>query len=878
MLFSDIEGSTATLNRLGERWGEALSAQRAILRSVFEAHLGHEMGTEGDSFFVVFSSARDGVLAALEGQRRLQAYDWPGGVPIRVRMGLHTGEPTRHEDGYIGLDVHRAARIAGTASGGQIVLSEATTRLMGSLGPSVTLRDLGWHRLKDLTEAEHVFDLAVEGLLSQFPPIRSLGTRANLPGASMPLVGRDGELAELQAVLLDRHLRLLTLTGPGGTGKTRLAVGVASAVEREFPAGIFFVELHTSNRAATMWLAIADAVDVVGDAEELPRDRVRRYLADRSALLILDNLEQIPDADHVVGDLLDFAPQVTVLATSRRPLHLVSEYEHAVPPLELPRHTTAVAEAARSGAVELFVRRARMVRASFRLTEQNVEDVVELCRRLDGLPLAIELAAARSKLLTPRALLNRLDHTLGSGMSPADRTERQWTLAATIAWSYDLLTPAEQTVFRRLGVFAASCDLEAIEAVVETGDADPLDTVAHLVDMSLAKVVDGADGEPRIVLLETIRAFARHQLEGAEGDEVRLRHAQWCVERATVVDGMLHSSQQLAALDQISEVDDDVRSALDWCLVAGAAAERIGCGLRLIAAMTHYWYRFGYAAEARGWFERALTVTDGTDSVDLVNTLHGTAILQLQLGDTTSATDRLTRALEMARRLGDRRLEARELNSLGVAHRDAGDVRGARRLANACVQLAREIGNARIESTALSNLVAVLVDARDWPAAVEAGHEAIAVSRALGDEWALVTDESNLTMVLLRADGPQAAYAQIADVAPRAVAMEDTELTIAVLEMLAIVLAELREAPLTAQLLAVADAQRSAASMPRTGPDQRILDESLQLGGVQDDPRWAQAYADGKDLTLEAAIDRALSLRASTMDRVGPDATSTSKG
>ena len=466
LLFSDIEGSTLTLSRLGERWGEALSAQRAILRRVFKAYDGREMGTEGDSFFVVFSSARQAVLAAVEGQRRLQGHDWPEGVPLMVRMGLHTGEPTRHEDGYIGIDVHRAARIAGTSSGGQVVLSEATRLLAGSPDDDVGIRDLGWHRLKDLSEPEHLYDLVVPGLPSQFPPLRSIGAVASLPTGSTPLIGRDGELAELRSAVADPQVRLLTLTGPGGTGKTRLAVAVAAAVEHEFPAGMFFVDLHTADRAATLWLGIADAVGVTGDAEELPPERVRRFLADRCVLLILDNLEQVADADLVVSDLLSRAPRITVLATSRRPLHLVSEYEHPVPPLELPERSAAGPEdAAGSGAVQLFVRRARMVRPGFDVTPQNVVDVVELCRRLDGLPLAIELAAARSKLLTPHALLSRLDHTLASAIPSADRTERQRTLSATISWSYELLTDPEQGVFRRLGVFAGHCDLEAIEAV-----------------------------------------------------------------------------------------------------------------------------------------------------------------------------------------------------------------------------------------------------------------------------------------------------------------------------------------------------------------------------------------------------------------------------
>lgn len=873
LLFSDIEGSTLTLNRLGERWGEALSAQRSILRSVFESHGGHEMGTEGDSFFVVFTSTRQAVLAAVEGQRLLQHHDWPDSVPVNVRMGLHTGEPTRHEDGYIGIDVHRAARIAGTASGGQVVLSESTRQLASPFDADIVVRDLGWHRLKDIAEPEHVYDLVVPGLRAEFPPLRSLGTRANLPTASSPLVGRDDQLAEVRSAMLEPHVRLMTLTGPGGSGKTRLAVAVASALEPQFPAGIFFTDLHTADRAAIMWLGIADTLDVTGDAEELPRERVQRFLGDRTALLVLDNLEQVVDADQVVSELLSAAPHVHVLATSRRPLHLVSEYEHPVPPLELPDGSSSPADAWSAGAVELFVSRARMVKPSFELTEENVADVSELCRRLDGLPLAIELAASRSKLLTPRALLSRLDHTLGSGVSAADRTERQRTLAATIAWSYDLLTESEQDVFRRLGVFSDQYDLTAVEAVVGAEGADPLDTVAHLVDISLVQIVDGPDGEPRISMLETIRAFARHQLDATpHGDEVRLRHARWCVERAAEVNQMLFGHSQIDALDRMSLIESDVRAALNWSLGSTTDHDdgRTGCGLQLVAAMTTYWYRFGYAAEGRGWFGRVLRLAETVETLEMANALHGVAVLQLQLGDISPAAEGLQRALDMVRRLGNRDAEARELNSLAVAHRERGDHAESRRLLEQSLRTAREIGNVRRESTALANLVMVLVDTADWEAALVASRQAVAASRALGDDWAAACDESNLAMALLRTEGADAAYAHLAAVAPRAVALEDNELSIAILELFAAIVAELGEDELAARLLAVSDRQRAVVGMPRSKPDQALLNRSLDASRARDDQGWLAAYEEGLRLDPTQAMAQAMSVRVTGGTTTGP--------
>jgi predicted ATPase/class 3 adenylate cyclase len=865
LLFSDIEGSTLTLNRLGARWGEALSAQRAILRKVFATYEGTEMGTEGDSFFVVFTSARQGVLAAIEGQRLLQEHEWPGGVPIRVRMGLHTGEPQRHEDGYIGMDVHRAARVASTASGGQIVVSEATRLLAGPL-EEAAVRDLGWHRLKDLSEPEHLYDLVVSGLVSQFPPLRSIGTPANLPTAATPLVGRDREVDELRALIVDPQVRLLTLTGPGGSGKTRLAVGVASTLEHEFPAGIFFADLSTADRVATMWLGIADALDVAGTAEELPRDRVLRFLTDRAALVILDNLEQITEADSVVGELLSSTPRVKVLATSRRPLHLVSEYERPVPPLELPTGAvSSPAEAARSGAVELFVRRARMVRPSFEVTESNVAAVVEVCRRLDGLPLAIELAAARSKLLSPQALLSRLDHTLGSGIAPADRSERQRTLAATIAWSYDLLAPPEQEVFRKLGVFASQCDLSAVEAVLDISGVDPLDTVAHLVDVSLVRIVDGPDGEPRISLLETIRAFARNELaDSHEEDETRLRHARWCDTVAQEMNALMSGARQMEALDRLSGIEEDIRSALDWCLrpVSEVGEERTSFGLDLVRQLTFYWYHLGYAAEGRGWLSRALEVAGAAEDGETVDTLHGLALLQLQQGDVTPAADGFGRALELSRRLGDSGREARELNSLGVALRARGDIAEARQLIEQSAAISRTIGNKRRESTAVSNIAMLLVDSQEWSDALRASREAVALSATLDDAWGLVADEFNLTMSLLHVEGAAAAYAHLAELTPRALTLDDAELTVEIVEMFAVVVLELGHPTLSARLLAAADSHRAAVVIPRTAPDQALLDRTFEA--ARTNPEWKPAYDEGSTLDIPEAVGQALSVGAAS--------------
>ena len=882
LLFSDVEGSTSMLTRLGTRWGEALSAQRAILRAAFDKYDGHEMGTEGDSFFVVFSSAQHAVLAAVEAQSGLAQHDWPSDVQLRVRMGLHTGEPQRHEDGYIGLDVHRAARIMNTASGGQIVVSAATQALVDGVSDlvasaseddatDITFRDLGLHRLKDIGAPEHLYDIRAPNLADQHPPLRSLGMAVNLPSYSSELVGRERETAELVELICERGARLVTLIGPGGTGKTRLAVTVAGTQQTEFPGGVFFVPLHTVDRAALIWDGIAEAVGAPTDDEDVPpSERALRFLVGRRALLVLDNLEQVADADVVASRLLNEASGVTVLATSRRPLHLVDEHQYPVTALPVPSWRPGQSpETARVGAVELFEQRARMVRPGFELTAHNVGDVVTLCRRLDGLPLAIELAAGRSRLLSPKALLERLDSWLGSGVAAVDRTERQRTLASTISWSYDLLEEPDRLVFRRLGVFSSRVGLDAVEQVVGVGrddPRDPLDVVAHLVDVSLLEIVEGPDGEPMVFMLETIRRFARDLLEASgASDEVRLRHAQW-LERVTadIVD-TLRGPRQMTAHDRIEAVRDDVRAALDWTLSPEVAPgdPRRTCGFALLTHMDTYWYRFGYIAEGRGWHERAMRLIDSGSPMDdpgIVDALHGHGLLAVQRNDSTTGAASLRRALEMARRIGDLDREARESNSLGLALRAGGDDAAGRELILRSIELARQIGSRQREATALSNVVLIHMDAEEYDRAVVAAHEATEVDRALNDPWGVAINQLNLASALLHAEGSGPARTLVDEIAQDVLALDDVELSIDMVETIAAIAASAGEAEQAASLLGAADTKREGVGMPRVMSDDALLERFVGPARASvGTERWESAYRRGRSDSIEEAVVRATS-------------------
>ena len=466
-LFTDVEGSTRLLHDLGaEAYAEALAEHRRIVRDAFTAHGGFEVDTQGDAFFVAFPTAPGALAAAAEATRSLAE------GPIKVRMGLHTGTPVLTDEGYVGADVHRAARIAAAGHGGQILVSAATAQLLAT----DNLRDLGLHRLKDLTAPERIYQLGSD----DYPPLKTLH-QTNLPNPATPFLGRGAELADIAALLVRDDVRIVTLTGPGGTGKTRLALQAAASAADAFPGGVWWVPLAPLRDPALVIESAAQALGASGDLAE--------HIGERTLLLLLDNFEHLTAAAGDLSPLLHKCPNVVLLVTSRESLHLAGEHEYAVDPLEP------------SQSVELFLTRALAVKRDFAAGDE----VAEICARLDHLPLAIELAAARVKILSLRALLERLEQRLPVLAGGArDLPERQRTLRATIEWSHELLTDDERRMFARLAVFRGGCTLESAEAVA---GAD-LDTLQSLVDKSLVRL-RGA----RFWMLETIREFALEHWE-----------------------------------------------------------------------------------------------------------------------------------------------------------------------------------------------------------------------------------------------------------------------------------------------------------------------------------------------------------------------------
>ena len=512
LLFTDIEGSTRLLQRAGDAYPSLLDEHRRVLRAAFSSHDGVEVDAQGDAFFVAFASAQDAAAAAVAAQQALAGHDWPDNREIRVRIGLHTGEPTAVGGRYVGLAVHQGARVMAAGHGGQVLVSESTRAL---LDDRFQARDLGEHRLKDLAGPHHLYQLLVEGLPADFPPLKTLENRpTNLPVLANALIGRSRELKETQALLARDEVRLLTLTGAGGTGKTRFALQIAAEQLEEFANGVFFVSLAPIRDWELVVPTIAQTLGLREQPGETRLETLTEYLRDKQLLLLLDNFEQVVPAAPEISGLLAAAPEINVLVTSRTRLRLSGERTYPVPPLELPNPEQLVDAGAlmEYEAVRLFVERAQAATSDFAVTDVNVQAVAEICIRLDGLPLAIELAAPRVRALPAPALLRRLDQRLRLLTGGAqDVDERQRTLRATLEWSYDLLLDSEKVVFAELGTFIGGCRLEAAEAVCDPrGELglELLGSLESLVEKSLLLQRADPDGEPRFWMLETIREFA----------------------------------------------------------------------------------------------------------------------------------------------------------------------------------------------------------------------------------------------------------------------------------------------------------------------------------------------------------------------------------
>ena len=659
LLFTDIEGSTRLVARIGDSaYGRLLAEERTLVLDAARAHGGVSFGSEGDAHFIAFASAANAIRAAVRAQRALAEHAWPEGQALTVRMGIHAGEVQVKDGDYEGYEVHRVARVAAAAHGGQVVVSGPARALAGDPGEGITFHDLGDHALKDIAGPERLYQANGPGLRTDFPPPRSTEpVRGNLPAQLTSFVGRT-EVADARA-LLD-GTRLLTLTGPGGTGKTRLSLELASTCAEGFHDGAWFVPLAAVQDPELVPSSIAGALGLLSPSQP-PLERIREHLGSRETLLVLDNLEQVLEAAPVVSDLLRIAPGLTVIASSRAPLRVAGEQEFPVPPLALPPlGTTDPAVVAGSEAGRLFAERAAAVRPGFRITGENAAAVAEIVRRLDGLPLAIELAAARIRLLSPQAMAQRLDDRLGLLSAGArDATPRQRTLRGAIDWSYDLLDTEERRLFARLGIFAGTGPIGMVDEVCvlpedpgEDGGrpADAITLLEHLAEQSLVRIEEDAHGDVRFSMLETLREYAAERLD-ERGETALLagRHARAVLEQLRSVP--LTGDGRGAWLDRMDEDHDNLRAALDRATEAGdhATASALAFG------GWRFWQMRGHIVEARRRVARVLAMPGwpSEPSEARLRALEAAGGLAYWAGDMTEAGVHYGAAAEEARRLGD---------------------------------------------------------------------------------------------------------------------------------------------------------------------------------------------------------------------------------
>src|SRR5919201_2871785 len=804
-VFTDIEGSTRLLQELGDRYAAALAEHRRVLREAFRRHGGVEVDTQGDAFFVAFSRATDAVVAAEEGQQALAR------GPLRVRIGLHTGEPLLTEEGYVGLDVHRAARIAAAAHGGQIVLSQRTRDLVAE---RFGLTDLGRHRLKDLRDPERLYQPGGE----KFPPLRSLNA-TNLPDQPTPLIGRERELAEVLELI--RKSRLVTLTGSGGSGKTRLGLQAAAELVEEFADGVFWVSLAALTDHSLASPTIAAAVGAKDDLAE--------FVDEKRLLLLLDNLEQILGCAPALAELLRSCPNLRLLLTSRAPLRISGEHEYEVQPLgELE-------------AFELFNERARQVKPGF---EPN-DDVGEICRRLDGLPLAIELAAARTKLLSPRQILKRLGSSLDLlTAGPRDLPRRQQTLRATIEWSYELLAETEKALFACLAVFAGSFDLEA---ATELCGAD-VDTLAQLMDQSLLR----RTAEDRFFMLETIAEFARERFEERDDAEnLRRRHAERLLRIAARAGGSFWHTDDPALLAGLTVEHANLRAALRWSLDADPEL-----AARLAANLTRYWFVHGAHREGAMWCDAAVAqMAAGSPEIRAPVLIGASEFARFQ-HDYMRAIDLKEEAITLLRESADERRLAATIKDLGEIAAMQGDWERAEELIDESLAIRRRLGDKGGIAHSLAGRGEIALARGDWGRAGPALKEALDGYRDAGYDWDAGAVTHSLAELARRSGNADAAIRGYVEGIEIGLRIEAPHLVAECIEGLAGVAVQCSDWWRATQLAGAAEAilERAGAMVAYPAEHEKLI-SALRAAIPEDE--FASTWSAGRAMATERAVEYA---------------------
>lgn len=872
-LFTDIEGSTALWERDRPAMQAAIARHFGVLEGAIQTHDGVRYKTVGDAVQSAFPIAPAALAAAVAAQRALLSEDWGGLGPLRVRMALHAGEAEPDPRGdYLAAPLNRLSRLLAAGHGGQILLTQAVQQLArGALPPGVELRDLGEHRLRDLLEPEQVFQLLHPDLPADFPALASLDARPNsLPRQPTPFVGREEDIREVVERLRDHAAPLLTLTGPGGTGKTRLAVQAAGKLLDDFPDGVYFVPLAPLTDPALVPAAIAAALGIREAGGRPMGDRIREFLADKRLLLVLDNVEHLVEASPLVGELLDAAPRLKVLATSRTPLHLRAEQEYPVLPLGLPsrKPLPPVDQLSQYEAVQLFVARARAVKPDFTIDTANGPAVAEICHRLDGLPLAIELAAARVRMLSPQLMLSRLEKRLPFLTGGArDAPARQRTLRDTITWSHDLLDEEDRILFRRLAVFAGGMSLEAAETVTNPDrDLDVFSGLERLVEHSLLRQTAKPDREPRFAMLGTVREFGLDELaRTGEGDATFARLAAHVLALFREGEVQLWGPRQAHWLGRLEAEHDNLRTTLDWSVAAGDAET----SLRLAGSANRFWYLTGRWSEGREWLSRTVARPEEASAEARAAALVALGQLAHFQGDDDQAGPALREALALSRDAGDRRLTSWALFFLGMMAEDAGNYSQAASWLAEGLQLAREGGDRTTETWVIYHLGVVAFGQDDLATARGWWREALAIFREEGEPFGAACTLSYLGLAAVAEGDPQqaaAAFRETLVLLDELAVIEGLPTTLADMAVLAQGMVQHEPA---ARLLGAAAAMSEVLGYRDRLPE-RLLHERAEadLRATLGPTAFGRAWEDGRLMTREQAIAEAFEV----LDRASIDA------
>ncbi|HZE48305.1 MAG TPA: tetratricopeptide repeat protein [Jatrophihabitantaceae bacterium] len=879
-LFTDIEGSTRNWEWHPAEMAAALTAHNTVLRRGISANRGTVFETAGDSFVAIFERAPDALSAALDAQRALADIAWPDSIgPLKVRMALHTGPAEMRPDGYYAQHtLSRLSRILASGHGGQVLVSSATRDLIeGSLPVGVELSALGEHRLKDLIAPQQIFQVTAPEppwrLPVAFPPLRTLDARPNnLPAQLTALIGREKQVAEVVAMLVRpdaRSGRIVTLTGPGGTGKTRVGLQAAAELIDTFDHGVGFVDLAPISDVDLVASTLATSLGITEVADEPLLDTLEGNLRDKRMLLLVDNFEQVSAAAPQVSRLAGAAPGVKVLVTSRVPLRITGENEYPIPPLPLPdlRRLPPLEELTQYDAVRLFVERATAIHPEFRVTNDNAQTVAEICVRLDGLPLAIELAAARIRLMPPQAIAARLHNrfALLTG-GPRDAEARQRTLRAAIDWSFDLLGDAEQQLFRRLAVFVGGRTLAAIEAVCGPGlPIDVLDGVDSLVHNNLLRHEEGGAVEPRFTMLETIHEFALEKLAASgEIDELQHRHASYFLDLAEATRLEPGTGpREVDDLEQLQIEQDNLRSALRWA-VAGAAqgvAARADVAIRLAAALARFWFVRGHWQEGGEWATEVLAKAGTGNTRARARLLFGAGQLAVERGDYPSGRALFEQSVQAYRDAGDLDRAAFALGKVGDSTYAEGDFAAARPLLEEALAQSRALGNTSNVGRLLSNLGELMRAQGDYAAARRLNEEALELLTESGHRSSSleIIPLCNLGNALLREGDVDRASSVLADTLAMADRLGSTSnVALALLGLAGV--AAVRDAPeRAARLFGAADTVIDALGAKLWPADRLDYEHHLSIAQQQlGDAEFEAARREGRALRLNQAVAYAL--------------------